>query len=64
MKKLIFRYLFDNYYWYENKLWSSPNIRATVRSISEDLQVIFGLTEKQTKWYINKRVNPNLYSYL
>ena len=56
MKKLIFRYLFDNYYWYDNKLWSNPERRATVRSISDDLQLVFGLTEKQTKWYIKSWV--------
>jgi len=59
MKKLIFKYLFDNYYWYENQLWSNPEQRATVRSISDDLQVVFGLTEKQTKWYIKSWCKRN-----
>ena len=59
MKKLIFKYLFDNYYWYENRLWSNPEQRATVRSISDDLQVVFGLTEKQTKWYIKSWCKRN-----
>lgn len=59
MKKLIFQYLFDNYYWYENRLWSNPEQRATVRSISDDLQVVFGLTEKQTKWYIKSWCKRN-----
>lgn len=59
MKKLIFRYLFENYYWHKNKLWSSPEERATVHSISDDLITVFGLTKKQTKWYIKSWCKRN-----
>lgn len=59
MKKLIFRYLFDNYYWLDNQLWEHPDKGASVYTISEDLQTIFGLTEKQTKWYIKSWCKRN-----
>ena len=59
MKKLIFDYLFKNYYWLDNKIWSGPDEEVSIRIISDDLVKVFGLTEKQTKWYLKSWCERN-----
>lgn len=52
MKKHIYRYIYKNYYWLDNYLWVGPNQKTSFKKLSDDLCIIFGLTRKQTKWYI------------
>lgn len=59
MKRLIYRYLYGTYYWLDNRLWSGPNTYASIRSISDDLVIVFGLTKKQTKWYLKSWCKRN-----
>lgn len=63
MKKLIYRYLNETYNWDDGRVWVKLNDRIiSVCSMSEDLSKVFGLTRKETKWYLkgwHKKTNKS-----
>jgi hypothetical protein len=57
VKKLIFRYLNENYGWkYDALILLQPKELVNFRNLIKDLTTVFGLTKKQTKWYIKSWV--------
>ena len=57
MKKLIFRYLNENYGWkYDALILLQPKELVHFRNLIKDLTTVFGLTKKQTKWYVKSWV--------
>ena len=57
MKKLIHRYLNENYGWkYDALILLQPKEFANFRNVIKDLNTVFNLTRKQTKWYIKSWV--------
>jgi hypothetical protein len=53
MKKLIYRYLSDVYYWKDISIrYKSDDKLVSIRDISKDLTLVFELTKKETKWYL------------
>lgn len=67
MKKLIHKYLDKNYGWeFDALIFLQPKEFTNFRILIKDLNTVFSLTKKQTKWYIkswvkktNSRVNFN-----
>jgi hypothetical protein len=65
MKKLIYRYLGDVYYWDDIVIRSkSDDKKVLLRHISKNLTLVFGLTKKQTKWYLKGWCKKNNKSFL
>jgi hypothetical protein len=60
MKKLIHKYLFENFYFKDKKLYS-PTIKGPVNSHEcvNQLILIFGLTKKELKWYVKDWFKKN-----
>ena len=57
MKRLIHRYLNENYGWkYGALILLQPKEFVNFRNIIKDLITVFGLTKKQTKWYLKSWV--------